>query len=83
MGEMASLKQPEIVIMDISMPIMDGIEATLRIKNKYPHIRVIALSVHEQEDMAEAILQAGAESYLSKKNVSEQLVMTIRSGRNG
>ncbi|MHC4356278.1 MAG: response regulator, partial [Planctomycetota bacterium] len=79
---MASLKKPEIVIMDINMPIMDGIEATRRIKSKYPHIRVIALSAHEREDMADAILQAGAESYLSKKNASEQLVVAIRSRRN-
>jgi DNA-binding NarL/FixJ family response regulator len=79
--EMASIKQPEIVIMDINMPIMDGIEATRRIKSKHPHIRVIALSAHKQEDMADAMLQAGAESYLSKRNVGEHLVTAIRSRR--
>jgi DNA-binding NarL/FixJ family response regulator len=80
--EMTSVKQPEIVIMDIDMPIMDGIEATRRIKRKYPHIRVIALSAHDQENMADTILQAGAESYLSKKNASERLLTAIRSRRN-
>ena len=79
---MTSVKRPEIVIMDINMPIMDGIEATRRIKSKYPHTRVIALSAHDQGDMADAMLQAGAESYLSKKNASEQLVAAIRSRRN-
>ncbi len=76
--EMTSGKQPDVVIMDINMPIMDGIEATRQIKSRYPHIRVIALSAHEQEDRAGAILQAGAERYLSKKHASEQLVAAIR-----
>jgi PAS domain S-box-containing protein len=80
--EMTSLKQPEFVIMDINMPVMDGVEATRRIKSEYPHIKVIALSAHDQEDMADAIIHAGAESYLSKKNASEQLVSAIRLRRS-
>lgn len=61
-----NIKEPDIVLMDINMPIMNGIETTLFLKNNYPNIKVIALSVEESEDIIIKMLKAGAKGYLLK-----------------
>ena len=70
--------QPDVVIMDISMPELNGIEATRIITGENPHVRIIGLSMHEQEDMAAAMLGAGAERYLTKGGPAEDLVKAVR-----
>ncbi|WP_299888503.1 response regulator transcription factor [uncultured Lacinutrix sp.] len=65
---------PEIVLMDVNMPIMNGIETTQYLKENYPEIKVIALSVEEDEDIIIKMLKAGAKGYLLKdveKNILE------------
>ncbi len=57
---------PDIVLMDVNMPIMNGIETTEYLKNNYPNIKVIALSVDEEEDTIIKMLKAGAKGYLLK-----------------
>lgn len=79
--DMVTRCRPDVVIMDVSMPIMDGIEATRRIKREWPELRVIGLSMFEEEDLAEAMVKAGAESYLSKALGLRELVDVIRKGR--
>lgn len=69
---------PDIVVMDITMPRVNGVEATERIKERFPAIQVIGLSLHESEDMAEIMQRAGASAYLSKSGPIDQLVKTIR-----
>ena len=69
---------PDVILMDISMPVMDGIEATRRIILKQPHIRIIALSVHAAEDQAHKMQSAGAVAYLSKTGNPDQIVSAIR-----
>ncbi|MFA9477901.1 response regulator transcription factor [Phycisphaerales bacterium AB-hyl4] len=76
--EQALQHTPDVVIMDISMPRLNGIEATRQIVSKLPHISVIGLSMHEDAEMAEAIRRAGAKYYLSKGGPADQLVATIR-----
>ncbi len=68
---------PDIVVMDISMPEMDGIEATRRIKSELPHVRVIALSMHNDDHLARSLLQAGAESFLIKTATPAELLKAI------
>lgn len=75
---MAQRLRPDVVLMDVSMPEMDGIEATRRITNELPGIRVIGLSMHERDDMAQAMIQAGAFAYLTKGGPCEMLLDTIR-----
>jgi PAS domain S-box-containing protein len=64
--ELARQLRPDVVVMDVSMPVMDGIEATLRIKTELPEVRVIGLSMHENEDIARTMRAAGAEAFVSK-----------------
>ncbi len=78
----AELK-PDVIIMDISMPRMNGIEATQRIKALWPGIQVIGLSLHDSEDMAETMRNAGANAYLSKSGPVDGLVKTIRDIASG
>lgn len=76
--EMARQLNPDVIIMDISMPRLNGIEATRRIKHNQPFIRIIGLSMHEQADMALAMSEAGAEGYISKDAPSSMLLQAIR-----
>nr|WP_321236399.1 response regulator transcription factor [uncultured Psychroserpens sp.] len=62
----SSLDLPEIVLMDVNMPILNGIEATKALTKLYPSIRVIALSIEAKEDTVIAMLKAGAKGYLLK-----------------
>jgi PAS domain S-box-containing protein len=69
---------PNVVIMDVSMPHMDGIEATRLIKNALPNVRVIGLSMFEEGEQAEAIRRAGAEAYLAKSGPVSALFDAVR-----
>jgi CheY-like chemotaxis protein len=73
--------KPEVVVMDVSMPEMDGIEATRRIKAELPDVRVIGLSMHEDEQIAQLMRQAGAESYLTKTAPADTLLNAIYGRR--
>lgn len=70
---------PDVVIMDISMPKMNGIEATEQIKARYPGIQIIGLSLHDSEDVSATIRRAGASAYLTKSGPIDDLVETIRN----
>lgn len=70
---------PDVILMDINMPGMNGIETTKKILTENPYPIVIGLSVHEREDVEKAIKNAGATAYLSKNEAFEILCATIRS----
>jgi signal transduction histidine kinase/ActR/RegA family two-component response regulator len=77
--DLALQKCPDIVLMDVTMPRLTGIEATRRITAKLPAIRVIGLSMHEDEDMAQAMREAGAVAYVNKSEAADTLVATVLS----
>jgi two-component system response regulator NreC len=73
---------PDVVIMDINMPDLNGVEATRQIMKELPKVKVIALSVHSNKHLVKGMLQAGASGYLLKYSSSEELIKAIHSVRN-
>jgi PAS domain S-box-containing protein len=71
--------RPAVVLMDISMPGMDGIEATRRIHEQMPEVKIIGLSMFQADEQGAAIIAAGAVKYLAKTGPSEALIETIRN----
>src|SRR3954467_5259595 len=76
-------KHPDIVLMDLMMPVMDGITATRLIHQEYPEIQVIALTSFGEEALIKEILEAGAISYLFKKVSADDLAAAIRAAQAG
>ena len=74
---------PDVVLMDLNMPEMSGIEATPLIRKKCPDTRVIALTVHDNKEYVFQILRSGASGYLLKDTSSEELVRAIESVAHG
>ena len=69
---------PDIVLMDISMPRVDGLEATRRLKAERPETKVIILTVHQDDAYRQAALDSGADAFIAKENVLADLFPTIR-----
>lgn len=76
--DLALRLMPAVTIMDVSMPLMSGDEATRRIKEVLPNTRVIALSMFEENEMIQRMFKAGAENYVLKTAPSAQLLAAIR-----
>ena len=75
---LAREQRPNVVVMDIAMPDLNGIEATRQIKTDLPQVKVIALSMHADKRFVAGMFQAGASGYLLKKGASRELVQAIR-----
>jgi DNA-binding NarL/FixJ family response regulator len=69
--------RPDLVLMDITMPRMDGLEATVQIKAERPEVKVIVLTVHNEEVYRKTAYERGADAFLAKKTVGTQLLSTI------
>jgi DNA-binding NarL/FixJ family response regulator len=81
--ELAERLKPEVVVMDVSMPELNGIEATRRLAASTPHSRVLALSMHKDSVYVREILRAGARGYLLKDSVADDLVSAVRAVASG
>ncbi|MFO7594358.1 MAG: response regulator transcription factor [Pseudomonadota bacterium] len=77
--QMAGEFQPDIILMDLSMPNINGTEAIKEIKHRYPQIHIIVLTIHNSEEYIRATLRAGANGYVLKDDTSEELLSAIHS----
>jgi len=75
--------KPNVVIMDISMPGMGGIEATQALKARHPEVAVLALTMHEDESYVFQLLRAGASGYVLKRAAAQDLVQAVRAAAKG
>jgi two-component system, NarL family, response regulator LiaR len=81
--QMVSLHKPDIVLMDLMMPGVDGITATREIHQKYPNVKIIVLTSFYDQNMVQGALQAGAIGYLQKNVTAKELGIAIRSALGG
>jgi two-component system response regulator NreC len=77
--EKAVQLQPDLVLMDVSMPLLNGLEATRQIKKKVPTSKVLILSAHDNEEYVLQVAQAGANGYMLKNTSAEELFRAIRT----
>jgi two-component system response regulator NreC len=77
--ELAREQSPDIVVMDIGMPLLNGLEATRQIKRECPQVSVLVLTMHDNEEYVSQILAAGASGYVLKRAASSELVTAIRA----
>ncbi|MFC1957747.1 response regulator [Chloroflexota bacterium] len=74
---------PDVVLMDITMPGLNGLEATRQIKQKTPQVKVLILTMHETDQYLSGMLQAGASGYVVKTTASSELISAIRAVHQG
>jgi two-component system response regulator NreC len=75
--------EPDIILMDISMAGLDGVQATQKIKSTQPGTKIIALTMHEDESVVRGVLKAGASGYVLKRGAEDELLVAIRAVHRG
>ena len=75
--------RPEVAVMDISMPDLNGVEATQQVSKQQPDTRVIILTMHDSEELARRVLEAGARGYVLKSDAARDLANAVRTVRRG
>ena len=81
--EQAQKLRPDVVVMDVAMPGLNGIEATRRLAEAQPHARVLALSMHKDSVYVREMLRAGARGYLLKDSIDSDLIAAVRAVARG
>ncbi|HJR78320.1 MAG TPA: response regulator transcription factor, partial [Nitrospiraceae bacterium] len=76
--ELAGALRPDVVVMDVNMPKLDGIQATSKVKHLHPATIVIGLSVNRARQVEDAMHEAGASAFLTKESVADQLYQAIQ-----
>ena len=79
----ARIVKPDVILMDIGLPDMSGIDATREIKKHLPEAAIVALTIHEDEEYFFKMLEAGASGYVPKRAAPEELLTAIRAAANG
>lgn len=81
--KLAGQLKPNVVLMDIAMPLLNGLEATRQIKREYPEISVLVLTMYDHEEYYRQMLEVGASGYIIKRAAASELVAAIRAVNNG
>ena len=80
---LAEVKKPDVIVMDLVMPGLDGIEATRRIKQLVPEARILILTVHEDKSLMQEAIHSGAMGYILKRAVKSELINAIQAVLRG
>jgi DNA-binding NarL/FixJ family response regulator len=81
--DLSEMHHPDVVVMDISMPLMDGIHATRLIRQKDSHTRIVILSMHVNAAIVQQALRLGARGYVLKRQATDELPKAIRAAFQG
>jgi DNA-binding NarL/FixJ family response regulator len=81
--ELAAQKQPDLILMDLKMPIMNGIEATREIHTKFPNIKILVLTTYDDDEWVFDAIRAGASGYLLKDTPRQKIIEAIRGTVEG
>jgi DNA-binding NarL/FixJ family response regulator len=81
--QMARVQKPDLVVLEVTMPILNGLEAARQLKSDMPEVKIIFLTVHEDPDIAREALHLGASGYLLKNSTAKELFKAIRDAFNG
>jgi NarL family two-component system response regulator LiaR len=79
----AGILKPDVILMDLMMPVMDGVAATLAIKKQNPAIQIIALTSFQEDELVQNALKAGAVGYLMKNVTARELAAAIKAAKDG
>ena len=79
LGKLTPSRHPHIVLLDIQMPVMDDIQTTVMLRRKYPHIKIITLTMHNEEQLVYSLMEKGANGFLEKNTDIEIVVDAIYS----
>jgi len=81
--ETANQLTPDVILMDIGLPDLSGIDATREIKKRFPKVAIVALTIHEDQEYFFKMLEAGASGYVPKRAAPEELITAIRAAATG
>jgi DNA-binding NarL/FixJ family response regulator len=81
--KMARVQTPDVIVLDVMMPILNGLEAARQLKSEMPEVKIIFLTMNEDPDIAQEALHLGASGYLLKKSAATELFKAIREARSG
>jgi two-component system response regulator DegU len=81
--QLAEELRPDVILMDVSMPVLDGVEATRLVNERVPGVAVVMLTMHADQDVIARAIRAGAVGYMVKDCTTEELVRTIRQAASG
>jgi two-component system, NarL family, nitrate/nitrite response regulator NarL len=76
-------EETDIILMDVNMPVMDGIETTKEVRRKYPEVKIIMLTMHNNQEFIYGLIKAGASGYILKNTGKQELMTAIRTVYNG
>jgi len=79
----ANLLKPDVILMDLMMPVMDGVAATQAIKKQNPQIQIVALTSFQEDELVQNALKAGAVGYLMKNVTARELATAIKAAKDG